>query len=198
MKTILAMTAAILVATPALAVNDSFETGATNGWTASSNASAETSFATFSAIDGAYFGVAQGGNGEGVYATLSQIYTLAAGGTISGYVGFYAGDYLPYDDDGYLSVNGVNIFTASVTTLGTNGSSGWVAFNYVAPTAGTYTLEIGGRNIGDNGGGLTGAVIDGVTTSGAVPEPTTWALLLSGFGLVGVAARRRRMTPVAA
>ena len=32
---------------------------------------------------------------------------------------------------------------------------------------------------------------------GGVPEPTTWALLVGGFGLVGVAARRRR-TVVAA
>ncbi len=26
-----------------------------------------------------------------------------------------------------------------------------------------------------------------------VPEPTTWALMLSGFGLAGVALRRRRV-----
>ena len=29
-------------------------------------------------------------------------------------------------------------------------------------------------------------------TGGGVPEPATWAMLLSGFGLVGFAARRRR------
>ena len=28
-------------------------------------------------------------------------------------------------------------------------------------------------------------------TTGGVPEPTTWAMLIAGFGLVGVAARRR-------
>ncbi|MBC7506509.1 MAG: PEP-CTERM sorting domain-containing protein [Sandarakinorhabdus sp.] len=28
--------------------------------------------------------------------------------------------------------------------------------------------------------------------SGAVPEPASWALLISGFGLIGAAARRRR------
>lgn len=31
--------------------------------------------------------------------------------------------------------------------------------------------------------------------AGAVPEPATWAMLVSGFGLVGVAARRRVMSP---
>lgn len=31
-----------------------------------------------------------------------------------------------------------------------------------------------------------------------VPEPSTWAMLIAGFGLVGVAARRRRMAALAA
>ena len=33
---------------------------------------------------------------------------------------------------------------------------------------------------------------------GAVPEPATWAMLITGFGLVGVAARRRHARRVAA
>ena len=35
-------------------------------------------------------------------------------------------------------------------------------------------------------------------TGGAVPEPATWALMLGGFGLAGVALRRRRELGVAA
>ena len=31
-----------------------------------------------------------------------------------------------------------------------------------------------------------------VTTSGAVPEPATWAMMIAGFGLVGSTLRRRR------
>ena len=31
-----------------------------------------------------------------------------------------------------------------------------------------------------------------------VPEPSTWAMLIAGFGFVGAAARRRRMTTVTA
>jgi hypothetical protein len=27
---------------------------------------------------------------------------------------------------------------------------------------------------------------------GAVPEPATWAMMIAGFGLIGVAARRQR------
>jgi hypothetical protein len=31
-----------------------------------------------------------------------------------------------------------------------------------------------------------------IATSGAVPEPANWAMLVAGFGLVGAAARRRK------
>lgn len=49
---------------------------------------------------------------------------------------------------------------------------------------------------GDLGSGRTDFGSGGFSGSGggaAVPEPTTWALLLSGFGLAGAALRRRRL-----
>lgn len=46
---------------------------------------------------------------------------------------------------------------------------------------------------------ISGTVIPVLGTNGAVPEPATWAMLLAGFGMVGVAARRRKhMARVAA
>ncbi|HYZ49223.1 MAG TPA: PEPxxWA-CTERM sorting domain-containing protein, partial [Sphingomonas sp.] len=38
---------------------------------------------------------------------------------------------------------------------------------------------------------------DGVASGNDVPEPATWALMISGFGLAGAAARRRRSTSLA-
>jgi hypothetical protein len=40
--------------------------------------------------------------------------------------------------------------------------------------------------------GVDGAILAGVTLeTGAVPEPTVWALMIGGFGLVGATLRRR-------
>ena len=36
--------------------------------------------------------------------------------------------------------------------------------------------------------------IDITDAAAAVPEPATWALLLTGFGMIGVAVRRRSRT----
>ena len=37
----------------------------------------------------------------------------------------------------------------------------------------------------------------GTANNGAVPEPSTWAMMLMGFGAIGVALRRRRSTNLA-
>jgi hypothetical protein len=55
---------------------------------------------------------------------------------------------------------------------------------YVA--AGSYTFSI----TGDGAGGLPAGLYVAATT-GAVPEPATWAMLIAGFGMVGAAMRRR-------
>ena len=82
-------------------------------------------------------------------------------------------------------------------TFGGGASTGF--FGLVSSTPFTSVVI---TNV-QRGGYISDEGIDNVLTNGAgsvvggVPEPTTWALLVGGFGLVGVAARRRR-TVVAA
>jgi hypothetical protein len=58
-------------------------------------------------------------------------------------------------------------------------------------TAGSsYTLRFKGLSTGDNTVFLDN-VSASITPTGAVPEPASWALFIAGFGLVGLAARRR-------
>jgi hypothetical protein len=67
---------------------------------------------------------------------------------------------------------------------------GWDTGNINDPTrAAFYTGDI-------NNPLTVGTVTVSVAGSGAIPEPATWAMLITGFGLIGTALRRR--TAVAA
>lgn len=65
----------------------------------------------------------------------------------------------------------------------------------------TYTIGFSLQNpgaasfyIGSNDASNAGPIIDNLSINGgAVPEPASWAMLIAGFGLVGAAARRRRL-----
>jgi len=178
-------------AAPAFAGNLGFETGDLTDWTANGPSGALGSYGAFTPVSGSFLGAVQAGLGDGAYTTLSQTFTLGAGGTISGFAGFQANDYLPFDDSGYLAVNGIHLLDWSVGSVGNYGNSGWNAFNFTALAAGNYTLELGVANHGDNGFS-SGAVLDAVSvTPGTVPEPASWAMMLGGFGLIGGAMRAR-------
>jgi hypothetical protein len=56
------------------------------------------------------------------------------------------------------------------------------------------TVQLGSNSIGDFGGQTN---VDAVSLT-AVPEAATWAMLIGGFGLVGMAMRRRRDKAAAA
>ena len=137
------------------------------------------------------FGAVQAGLGMDIFTTLSRSFSLKAGGTISGYAGFLANDYLPYNDSAYLKVNDTNLLYWDVAAVGNYGQSGWAFFNFVAPTDGIYTLQLGVANHGDNGLDSQ-AVIDAIQATGTVPEAASWAMMVLGFGLAGATLRTRR------
>jgi hypothetical protein len=77
------------------------------------------------------------------------------------------------------------------------GYTGWIQSDYTVLSAGTYALRFGVTNwtddLYDTGLAYAGANIGGtvIDTGGGVPEPTTWALMIMGFGLAGTMLRRR-------
>lgn len=181
---------------PALAatqVNYGFDTGTLAGWsTNSSTAGALSSYGAFAPMNGSFLGVVEAGLGESVYSTLTRSLSLRAGGTISGWFGFQAKDELPFNDEAFVAVNGFSLLSYDVAAVGDYGDSGWQSFTFTAPAAGRYTLTIGVANIADNSMMFSSAaVVDALAVTGVVPEPATWAMMIMGFGLVGMAARRR-------
>jgi len=183
-----------LAAMPALAGNGGFETGDLSDWSVNTPFSGGTNnYGGFTPQEGSSFAHVDAGLDMDVYSTLSQTFSLEAGQTLAGYAGFTAGDYLPYNDSAYLSLNGLHLIDWDVEAVGDYGSSGWVHFSYTAILAGDYTLELGVANHGDNEW-PSFAVLDNVTT-GSVPEPASWAMMLGGFGMIGGALRARTRRP---
>ena len=75
-----------------------------------------------------------------------------------------------------------------------NGVSGLTDFSEFVAPGGRFTFRLsqafgysvaGGATYGDNR-------LGSFTMPGSVPEPATWAMMIGGFALAGVAARRRR------
>ena len=189
---------ALLSAAPASAqvVNGGFDSCTTTGYSASGNTGASAGIGGFLVASGC-FGYVQTGT-VGVYSTLTQAITLAAGDTVSGLVGYSTMESASstYNDNAYLSINGTSLFAAN-TLSPLNGisprSTGFVSFAFTALTAGSYSLQLGVRNVGDSTVSSY-AVIDNVAVAAAavVPEPATWAMMIGGIGAAGGALRRRK------
>ena len=116
-------------------------------------------------------------------------------------------NFTGWTTDAYASAtdpDGAGIFTAannpggSTTTFGRQ--SGVVRINFGSngltngETSAVYVLRTNAYNFNRNGtfGIIDGSSLQGVVYAPAagVPEPTTWGLMIGGFGLVGAAMRR--------
>lgn len=75
--------------------------------------------------------------------------------------------------------------TASATPFQT------YSIGFSLKNAGAATFYIGSNDVSNAGPIVDNLLITG--ESAAVPEPASWAMLITGFGLVGAVARRRRL-----
>jgi hypothetical protein len=72
-----------------------------------------------------------------------------------------------------------------------------LTFSYESPLTFEGSGRAGPQGTGDEAWGLHDILVNGPARGDAVPEPAAWMLMIGGFGLAGVALRRRRAPAVA-
>ncbi|MFM9978689.1 MAG: PEPxxWA-CTERM sorting domain-containing protein [Sphingomonadaceae bacterium] len=97
--------------------------------------------------------------------------------------------------DGTATLGGNPLAAGSVTIAG-NSFSATVALSLLPSTgfvAGNYGWNIWPRNDGAGVAAISDfAPENALLVAVAVPEPTTWSLMIGGFGIAGAALRRQR------
>lgn len=193
-------------------LNASFETGDLSDWSATGGP-VDVVAETFDFLGGPplsdpigpadqqYFAQLTAGPDLGAYTLLtSSAFTVAETSILSLDAAFLGFDYADYFDDAYIRVLGVGggvLFATGIEFLGEFGRTEWTTFSRTLG-AGTYVIEAGVRNVGEaegpaDMGYASRLLVDNVTLEvAAVPEPTTWALMILGFGSAGAMLRRRR------
>ena len=110
-------------------------------------------------------------------AASSQLPESFVGGPIT------SGTYLPSNFGGYEFIN----FDDATAFADFNGFS----------ANGTWTLIVDDVFPADGGTIINGWTLNFTTDVSAVPEPAAWGMMIGGFGLAGMAMRRRQKVSVA-
>ena len=179
---------ALAFATPAaaqeLVTNGGFETGNFSGFTQTGNR--ESTFVRRDpqlAVSGAY-GAAFGPAGS--IGGITQ--TLATNAGQSYLISFDLVNFRGQSTNFYdVLFGGVSLFSAT-----NSAAFGYTNFSTTATAVGVSTDLAFNFRHDPSFFGLDNVSVTAV--NGAVPEPATWAMMLVGFGAVGVSLRRRRRT----
>ncbi|MGC8883068.1 MAG: PEP-CTERM sorting domain-containing protein [Bryobacteraceae bacterium] len=138
----------------------------------------------------------------GAGSAIYQDFVGSAGDTVTMYWAYVAYDQTPANNPAFAVVTGPGVeqltILASISTggvtVGDYGATGWHAFTYVLPVAGTFRLGFGVASAPFSSGPAFLYLDDqpgtGNFVSSQIPEPSSFALL--GAGLLGVLLLRRR------
>ncbi|WP_199555391.1 PEPxxWA-CTERM sorting domain-containing protein [Sandaracinobacteroides hominis] len=130
-------------------------------------------------------GAIQNGQNNAPWAHTGVVQELQRGATLgdTGWV-----DNVTYSFDLYFYASNIQVWVDGVKQIDLDGSfsDGRFGFYNYSQSSALYA-------------GIMEDVLPPIDPPvGGIPEPTTWAMLIAGFGLVGGAARRRRGNLVAA
>jgi hypothetical protein len=93
-----------------------------------------------------------------------------------------------------LNTNGYNVFGTTANNNTVDLMSGVSAGNIWIIGSARSGVAYKGNGYVD--GKIDGFKLDAIKVSPVVPEPATWAMMISGFGLIGASMRRRRSVEV--
>lgn len=140
-------------------------------------------------------------NGSGTLTTDDTNFVSALNGytfqNITGITGTFNGSTITGLSPGTFGANNLFYLTGPFfvdgSGLGFRTASG-VTGNLFVTNDTSYRVNTMGAGLLT---GLVTARVTPVAVAAAVPEPTTWAMMLIGFGAIGVAMRRRRRPALA-
>jgi hypothetical protein len=84
-----------------------------------------------------------------------------------------------------MAILGTAIAGVNETGFGSHPTDSWSLSAY-GLSSGYYALQVNGQVLGAGGGAFGGDL-----TVSPVPEPQSWAMLLAGMGMLGMAAHRK-------